>query len=118
MKTITLHDNATTTISNMRDRVALIGNRYGDTSPEYAKAAGSLAAALTALSLSGFGNAEVSRDGDLSLYVAENGFVYGLIFHPDPTPARRKLTEHGIDPDVATDALAHYDVCGSWSMHS
>lgn len=120
MKTITLHDNATKVISNMQDRVEEIGTRYGEHSPEHAKAAASLSRALTGLMLSGFSDtAEVSRDGDLSLYVTEGAFAYGIIFHGDRAATDQILAKHGQSRDTTNaHVIDLYDIAGSWTTHS
>lgn len=117
-KTITLSENAPEAIRGMQSHVAKIGQVFGENSPEHAAAAVSLSNALTNLMLSGFGDAEVSRDGELGLYVNEAGFCYGLVFHRDRGAAERKLTAHGMDPAQQPEILAHYDIAGTWSTHS
>lgn len=117
-KTITLSQNASEVIRNMQGQVAQIGQLYGEHSPEHAAAAVSLSNALTNLMLSGFGDAEVSRDGEISLFVNEAGFGYALVFHRDRGAAERKLKAHELDPAEHPELLERYGVAGTWSTHS
>lgn len=81
-KTITLSEQAMSTMQAIAHHVQALAGAYGEGSPEHSKAAHSALMALTGLMTSGFGPAaDVSRDGDLSLYVRENGFGYGIVFH-------------------------------------
>lgn len=120
-KTVTLHENAADTIGAMQGRVAEIASLFGDDSPEHTAAARSLADMLTKVMIRGFGNADVFRDGQLSLFIREQGFVYGVIFFRDRGAAARMLTRHGHDPADPANAemLAQFeDVAGTWSAHS
>lgn len=123
-KTVTLHEQAADTIAAMQGRVEQIGNLFGKDSPEHAAAARSLADMLSKIMIRGFGNADVSRDGELSLFIREEGFVYGVIFFRDRGAALRHLIRNGHKPEDMDDAVlanytAQYDnVAGTWSAHS
>jgi hypothetical protein len=133
-KTLILDDRAVTTVSAMNDHVAALGRAYGEDSPQHAKAASSLARALAGLMLAGFSEqGTVSKDGDLSLFVAEGGYGYALIFHTQHracTVCRAQLDAGGYVRYQPSDTTgcepgAHvpdygYDLPspGTWSMHS
>lgn len=133
-KTLVLDERAVSTIAAMNDHVAALGRYYGDTSTQYTKAAVSLGNALATLMLTGFGDtARVYRDGDLSLYVREGGFAYGLVFHTvhrECTVCGAQLSHTGQvryhrDGEERCADGAHvpdydYDAPspGTWSMHS
>jgi hypothetical protein len=74
--TIEFTPKAMETLSNIRQRIAMIGNYLGDTSPEYVKAASSFVFSFQAfLSLR---PKMVTSDGELSLY-GTNGYMdFGL----------------------------------------
>lgn len=102
-KTVILTEDALTTITAMHHKVQQIGAHFGETSPEYVKAAVSLAQVLTTIYTMGFNmEARVYKDGDLSLYVREGGFGYGIIWFRDRN----------------YDAQLSVPQPGAWSVHS
>ena len=102
-KTLVWDERALEVLQAMRTRVDQVGTYFGERSPEYAKTAASLASALGNITMKGFADtARISRDGDLSLYVVEGSFHYGVIFFRD-----RKYDN---DPEVPAP--------GEWSFHS
>lgn len=102
-KTIIWDERALETVQAMRTRVDQVGTYFGERSPEYAKTAASLGSALGNILMKGFADtARVSRDGELSLYVVEGGFHYGVIFFRD--------RKYDGDPEVPAP--------GEWSFHS
>lgn len=123
-KTVTLHEQAADTIGDMQGRVAEIARLFGTDSPEHTAAARSLADMLSKIMIRGFGNADVFRDGKLSLFIREEGFVYGVIFFRDRGAALRHLIRHGHKPEEMDDEtlaayMAQYDnIAGTWSAHS
>jgi len=102
-RVVELTDAAVDTITAMRERVWQLGSYYGQSDDKVIKAMDSLFHNLIALNNRFFGShAVVSKDGELSLFVAEYadserrqsgnaGFVYGLIWHED----RRKCEKCG-----------------------
>jgi len=103
-KTITVEINeyALRNISNMQQRVYMIGEYFGTDSKEYSLAAESLSAVLAqVLRLGG----RITAEDDLSLY-GDSFIQYGVIFHRNRTPL---MTKFG-------DELA--DFAGEWSVHS
>lgn len=135
-KTLILDDTAVATVTAMHEHVAALGRAFGEHSPEHAAAAASLARALAGLMLSGFADtANVHRDGDLSLFVREGGFGYGLIFHT----RHRSCTAPGCRAQLYASGGVRYQPTGTspcadgahvpdygydqpspgtWSMHS
>lgn len=101
-KTIVWGEQALATARDMQDKVQSLGRHFGEHSPEHAKAAASLARVMLTINMTGFADkAEVSRDGDLSLYVVEGGFHYGIIWFRD----------RAFDGQSAPQP-------GTWSVHS
>lgn len=79
---ITVHDQATEVLGKMLDRVTEVGRYWGEDSPEHVKMAASYARGLYRLLIPGFSKApRIFRDGELSLYIVDGTFHWGLIFH-------------------------------------
>lgn len=101
-RSIVVHDLAAETIKNMFAQCEKIKDTFG-VGEEYAKAVTSLHHVLGALLRKGWGNAAyVTKEDDLSLYVQEDGFVFGVIFFRD-----RKY-----------DGTDKERIAGEWSTHS
>ena len=133
-KTITYSESAITTISAMYEHVEKLSNAYGPDSAQHQRAAGSLARVMRQTVMAGFGStADVSRDGDLSLYVVEGTFHYGVIWHG----VRRGCLTPGCKAYLNDDGTAwaysrDHEMCdnhqpdypldfphpGEWSTHS
>lgn len=123
------------TLAAMRSHVQAIGRDWGQTSPEYAEAAESLARQVTTIFASPWAESTtVVRDGPLSLVVS-GGLTYGVIWHG----RKRTCTTDGCHGWIADDGhvttwdrerapiLEHehtpsYPITaaqpGSWSFHS
>lgn len=136
MKTVIYHDSAIETMSAMHEHVLKLRSYFGSTSSRYTEAAERLAHVLRSISLQGFGDhAEVTKDGDLSLFVNEGrgSYVYGIIWHGE----RRHCTVEGCKAVLNNDGTfwtySGGPVCegphvpdypydapqpGSWSVHS
>jgi hypothetical protein len=81
-KTLVLSEQAVKGVENMSHHLGRIGMFFGETSDQYRKAVRSYAHVMSGLMRSGFSEtARIARDGDLSLYVSEGTFVYGVIWH-------------------------------------
>jgi hypothetical protein len=136
-KTITYHERAIETIGQMYAHVGKLSDAYGPDDVRHLRAAGSLAHVMSGMVMKGFADtARVTRDGDLSLYVVEGSFHYGVIWHgarrhctvegceaylnPDGTfytyglTAERKVCDGPHVPDYPYDAPAP----GTWATHS
>lgn len=98
---------ATDTIAQCRRHVADLGDYYGTDSPFYLQAAQTLLHHLCHLFSVGLGaTTQVHTDGlaHLSLFVVTgSGFVYGIIFHPQP----RHCTIEGCGASIDDDGTAH-----------
>jgi hypothetical protein len=133
-KTITYTETAITTIGAMYAHVDKLASHFGEHSDEYRVAAQSLARVMRQTVMAGFGNmASVSRDGDLSLYVIEGTFHYGVIWH---SVRRNCLTpgclaylnddgttwtysrDHAVCDSHQPSYPLHFPHPGSWSTHS
>lgn len=98
-------DKAMENISNMNNRVTVIGNCFGTDSEEYKLASRTLGHVLS--NVIRLGN-NISGEDDLSLNgVTAYGMHYGVVWFP-----RRKRESD--DPMMAE----YYALCGEWSIHS
>jgi hypothetical protein len=135
-KTIIYHESAITTISAMHHHVHLLRAHYGPRSKEYTEASERLAHVLHSIVMAGFSDyAEVTKDGDLSLFVNEGRgtYVYGVVWHG----TKRSCTNEGCRATLNDDGTAwvympDWHMCdqhvpsypyeapqpGSWSVHS
>lgn len=101
-KTILWDERALETVQAMHTRVCELENHFGPDSPQHLKALTTYAKVMAQIVTFGFGpEARVARDGDLSLYVVENGFHYGVIWFRDRTYDGQDVPQPG-----------------SWSVHS
>jgi hypothetical protein len=98
-------DKAIENIGNMNNRVAVIGNAFGQSSEEYKLAARSLANVLA--NVIRLGN-RIGGEDDLSLNgLTAYGMTYGVIWF-------KRRPRESDDPMMAE----YYALCGEWSIHS
>lgn len=105
VKTIAFHDLAQDEIKNMFIACEKVGVDHGVTSREYTEMVRTLHQCLASiLGRSGFSrHAYVTKDSDLSLYVQDGSFVFGMIFH--------RNREWDNPPEG-------HQQPGTWSLHS
>lgn len=130
----TVTPEARQTLTAMYEHVQAIGRDWGEKSPEYAAAAGSLSRQVVTMFASPMtASPRVMRDGPLSLFVTD-GICYGIIWHG----RRRHCTIEGCRAVINDDGTAwsygpsfpmldhehtpDYPLTaaqpGSWSFHS
>lgn len=104
-KTVVYRESALPTISAMYEHVYELKSHYGAQSAEHLEAAERLAHVMHTIVMAGFADrAEVTRDGDLSLFVNEGSgtYVYGVIWHG----TRRRCTNEGCKAYLNDDGKA------------